>query len=56
MGYKLLGFLVWQVMKLYVRRRMGGLWPKVAVAGASAVALAGAAGAAIAAGRHQPEE
>ncbi len=55
MGYKLLGFLVWQAGKLYLRRRMSGQGPKLAIAGASAVAAVGAAGA-IAASRHQSEE
>jgi hypothetical protein len=55
MGYKLLGFLVWQGAKFYLRGRMGGVWPKLAVVGVSAVVVAGAAGA-IAASRHQSDE
>ena len=48
MGYKLLGFAVWQGSKWYVRRRMSGLGAKVAVAGVSAAVVAGV----LAAGRQ----
>lgn len=41
MGYKVLGFVVWQGGKWYVRRRMSGVKAKVAVAGISAAVLAG---------------
>jgi hypothetical protein len=41
MGYKLLGFAVWQGSKWYVRRRMTGLKAKAAVAGLGAAVLAG---------------
>ena len=33
MGYKVLGFVVWQGSKWYLRRRMGGAKRKVALAG-----------------------
>lgn len=45
MGYKILGFLVWQGGKLYVRRRFSGGTRKFALAG-----LAGAVGAIVAGG------
>jgi hypothetical protein len=48
MGYKVLGFIVWQGGKWYARRRMSGVKAKVAVAGVSAVVLAGV----LAAGRQ----
>jgi hypothetical protein len=41
MGYKVLGFLVWQGGKWYVRRRVSGLHAKLAVAGVSAAVVAG---------------
>ena len=41
MGYKVLGFLVWQGGKLYVRRRISGSRATLAVAGVSAAVLAG---------------
>jgi hypothetical protein len=41
MGYKLLGFAVWQGSKWYVRRRMSGLGAKVAIAGVGAAVVAG---------------
>ncbi len=43
MGYKVLGFAVWQGGKWYVRRRFSGTTPKVAVIGASVLALGSAA-------------
>ncbi|HET8976802.1 MAG TPA: hypothetical protein VFN87_01520 [Solirubrobacteraceae bacterium] len=43
MGYKVLGFAVWQGSKWYLRRRMTGMKAKAAVAGAGALVLAGAA-------------
>lgn len=42
MGYKVLGFAVWQGGKWYVRRRMTGMRAKLALAGIGAVAVAGA--------------
>jgi hypothetical protein len=52
MGYKLLGFVVWQGIKLYLSRRTRGPWPKAAVAGLAGAVVVGA----IAAGRHQAQE
>jgi hypothetical protein len=46
MGYKVLGFVVWQGSKWYLRRRMSGMKAKAAIAGAGVVVLAGAAVAA----------
>lgn len=43
MGYKVLGFLVWQGGKWYVRRRVSGPRAKLALAGISAAVLAGVA-------------
>ena len=43
MGYKVLGFVVWQGSKWYLRRRMSGTKTKAAVAGVGAAVLAGAA-------------
>ena len=48
MGYKLLGFAVWQGSKWFVRRRMSGIGAKLAVAGVSAAVVAGV----LAAGRQ----
>jgi hypothetical protein len=42
MGYKLLGFIVWQGGKLYLRQRMrSGSRRKVAIAGLGALAIGG---------------
>jgi hypothetical protein len=43
MGYKLLGFVVWQGSKWYVRRRMSGMGAKLAIAGVGAAVVAGVA-------------
>jgi hypothetical protein len=43
MGYKVLGFAVWQGSKWYLRRRMSGTKAKAAVAGVGALVLAGVA-------------
>jgi hypothetical protein len=44
MGYKLLGYVVWQGGKWYVRRRLPSALPKGAVAaGVASVVLAGGA-------------
>ena len=43
MGYKVLGYVVWQGGKWYVRRRMPGSAPKLALAGIAGAALAGGA-------------
>lgn len=53
MGYKVLGFAVWQGSKWYLRRRMGGVKAKVAIAGAGALVLAGVAAAGRQAASHQ---
>jgi hypothetical protein len=42
MGYKFLGFAVWQGTKWYLRRRVGGTKSKAAIAGAGVALLAGA--------------
>jgi hypothetical protein len=41
MGYKVLGFLVWQGGKIYVTKRYKGNAAKAALAGLSAAVLAG---------------
>jgi hypothetical protein len=41
MGYKILGFAVWQGGKWYLRRRMADNRTKIAVAGVAAALLAG---------------
>ena len=41
MGYKILGFAVWQVGKWYLRKRMTGTASKLAIAGAGAAVVAG---------------
>jgi hypothetical protein len=41
MGYRILGFAVWQGGKWYVRRRMSGFRAKATVAGIGAVVVAG---------------
>jgi hypothetical protein len=41
MGYKLLGFAVWQGGKWYMRRRFKGFRRKAAIAGVSAMVVAG---------------
>ncbi len=46
MGYKLLGFAVWQGAKWYLRRKFPDAGRKLAIAGAASALLAG--GAAIA--------
>ena len=53
MGYKLLGFVVWQGGKWYIRRRYTGLAAKAALAGIGAAVIAGAALAAKQAGNRQ---
>lgn len=42
MGYKLLGFIVWQGIRLYLRNSHKGTAAKAALAGVGAVAVAGA--------------
>jgi hypothetical protein len=41
MGYKVLGFVVWQGSKWYLRRRMSGFRAKAAIAGVGAVVVVG---------------
>jgi uncharacterized protein involved in exopolysaccharide biosynthesis len=43
MGYKLLGFVVWQGAKWYLRRRFPNAPRNLAIAGVAGVLLAGAA-------------
>jgi hypothetical protein len=52
MGYKLLGFVVWQGSKWYLRRRMSGFQRKAVIAGLAAVVVGGV----IAAGRQQANQ
>lgn len=42
MGYKFLGFIVWQGVKLYFRRRGLGTAGKLAIGGVATLALGGA--------------
>jgi hypothetical protein len=46
MGYKILGFAVWQGGKWYLRRRFQGAPRKLAIAGLAGLLLAGGAVAA----------
>ena len=48
MGYKALGFIVWQGGKWYARRKLAGAPVKLAVAGLGAAVVAGV----VAAGRQ----
>jgi hypothetical protein len=43
MGYKVLGYVVWQGGKWYVRRRIPGTAPKLALARIAGAALVGGA-------------
>lgn len=43
MGYKLLGFVVWRVARLVIRRKLSGVGAKAGIAGVGAAALAAAA-------------
>ena len=54
MGYKLLGFVVWQGSKWYVRRRMSGVGAKLAIAGVGAAVVAGVLVAGRQAARRRP--
>ena len=47
-AYKMLGYVVWQGAKWYLRRRYRGAGRKVMIGGAAAAALAAAAGAIVA--------
>lgn len=51
MGYKVLGFVVWQGGKWWIRRKLSGTQAKLAMAGLGAAGLA-VVGGAIAAGRQ----
>jgi hypothetical protein len=54
-GYKILGFVVWQAGKWYLRRRYPDATGKLALAGvAGLVLLVAAAGARAAAGHRDP--
>jgi hypothetical protein len=53
MGYKILGFAVWQGTKWYIRSRMTGVKAKLAVAVVGALVLAGVAAAGRQAASHQ---
>jgi hypothetical protein len=53
MGYKILGFAVWQGSKWYLRRRMSGAKAKAAIAGVGVALLAGAAVASRQSASHQ---
>lgn len=48
MGYKILGFVIWQGTKWYLRRQVGVSRRKMAVAAISAAVVAGV----VVAGRH----
>jgi hypothetical protein len=56
MGYKLLGFVVWQGGKWYLRRRMQGLRPKLAVGGVAVLVLAGVAAGVVASQRSSESD
>jgi hypothetical protein len=56
MGYKMLGYVVWQGAKWYLRRRYPGAGRKVMIGGAAAAALAVAAAGVIAAQREPESE
>jgi hypothetical protein len=45
MGYKILGFAVWQGGKWYLRRRLQGARRKAAIGGLAALVIAGAVAA-----------
>ncbi len=53
MGYKLLGFLVWNGAKLFLRRRMGGARKVAFVGGGGMLLAAGIAGVAVVAVRRR---
>jgi hypothetical protein len=53
MGYKILGFAVWQGTKWYMRRSVTGFKAKLAVAGVGALVVAGVAVAGRQAASHQ---
>jgi hypothetical protein len=53
MGYKILGFAVWQGTKWYLRQRTGGVKTKLAIVGVGALVAAGVAAAGRQATSHQ---
>ncbi len=53
MGYKILGFAVWQGTKWYMRHNVSGFKAKLAIAGVGALVVAGAAAASRQAASHQ---
>jgi hypothetical protein len=53
MGYKILGFAVWQGTKWYMRRRVTGGKNKLVIAGVGALVLAGVVVAGRQAASHQ---
>jgi hypothetical protein len=53
MGYKVLGFAVWQGTKWYMRRRVTSFKTKLAMAGVGALVVAGAAAAGRQSASHQ---
>jgi hypothetical protein len=55
MGYKLLGFAVWQGGKWYVRRRYGDVRRKLVIAGAGAAVVMALGVAAAASQRDRSE-
>ena len=56
MGYKMLGYVVWNGVKLYLRWTFGGIRRKAMVGGAAAAALAAAAAGVVAARREPGSE
>jgi hypothetical protein len=52
MGYKVLGFVVWQGSKLYLRRRLSGPKRKIVLAGLAGLAAV-AVGGVVAVGQRQ---
>ena len=53
MGYKILGFAVWQGTKWYLRQRTGSVKTKLAIVGVGALVVAGVAAAGRQAASHQ---
>jgi hypothetical protein len=53
MGYKLLGFIVWQGSKWYLRRRVSGFKGKLAMAAVGTAVAAGVIAAGRQAASHQ---
>jgi hypothetical protein len=53
MGYKILGYAVWQGTKWYMRRSVSGFKTKLAIAGVGALVVAGVAAAGRQSASHQ---